>query len=101
MPTLKLDTPTAAKLVDLLATDDKFRDLFVADMPAALAAVGYAPDNQAELLEFVRTCCSGIKLADKDTITQSKEEISKMLTSGGHQSVPALDANQGTGRSLK
>lgn len=101
MPTLKLDAPTSAKLVDLLATDDKFRELFSTDMLAALKTVGYTPDDMTELEAFIRTCCSNVKLASKEAIAQSKEEISKMLTSGGHQSVPALDANQGTGRTLK
>lgn len=101
MPTLKLDTSTAAKLVDLLATDDKFRELFSTDMVAALKAVGHAPDDITELEAFVRTCCSNIKLADKETIAHSKDQISSMLTSGGNHSIPALDANQGMGRTLK
>lgn len=99
MPTLKLEAATANKLVDLLSTDDAFRELFVSDTLAALEVVGQAPTD--ELREFVSTCCSKVTLADKSVITGAREAILSMLTSGGNQTVPMLDANQPGGRTLK
>ncbi len=99
MPTLKLDADTANKLIELLSTDDAFRDLFSRDTLAALEQVGQAPTD--ELKAFVTECCSKVTLADKSVIAGAQDKILAMLTSGGNQTVPMLDANQEGGRTLK
>ncbi|HEY9254983.1 MAG TPA: NHLP-related RiPP peptide [Stenotrophomonas sp.] len=99
MPTLKLDVATANKLIELLAADDEFRDLFATDTLAALEQVGQTPTEELKL--FVSECCSRVTLADKSVIAGAKDKILAMLTSGGNQTVPALDANQAGGRTLK
>ena len=99
MPTLKLDAASANKLIELLSTDDEFRALFASDTLAALEQVGQAPTE--ELKAFVAECCTRVKLADKSVIAGAQDKILAMLTSGGNQTVPMLDANQAGGRTLK
>jgi len=99
MPTLKLDASLASKLIELLASDDAFRETFSRDPLAALAELGQAPSD--ELKTFVSICCSNVQLADKEKIAAAQEQIKSMLTSGASQSVPMLDANLSGGRTLK
>ncbi|KRG40458.1 hypothetical protein ARC20_01575 [Stenotrophomonas panacihumi] len=99
MSTLKLEAATANKLIELLSSNDKFRDLFSSDPLAAMVELGLQPDDG--LKQFVGTCCAKITLADKETIVSAKEALQSMLTRGMDQSVPMLDANQAGGRTLK
>lgn len=99
MPTLKLEAATASKLIELLSSDDGFRELFAKDTLAALEKLGQA--RTPELEAFVVECCAKIELASKETIADAREEIMSMLTVGGNYSVPMLDANQPKNRPLK
>jgi putative modified peptide len=99
MATLKLDSSIANKLIDLLSSDDAFRELFTQDTLAALVQLGVKPDD--ELAAFLKDCCTKVQLAEKGNIAASQGHIRDMLTSGASQSVPMLDANLGSGRNLK
>ena len=49
MPTLTLSLPVARTLVQRLATDDTFRQLFATDSAAAILLAGHVPSNPADL----------------------------------------------------
>lgn len=99
MATLQLDSSIANKLIELLSSDDAFRQLFSTDTLAALAQLGVSVDEEIEA--FVKDCCNNVQLAEKGNIAAAQGHIRDMLTSGASQSVPMLDANQVGGRSLK
>lgn len=101
MPTLTLELSVARSLVQRLATDDAFRDLFVTDTEAAILEAGHVPQDPAELTQFVTDCCADITLADKDVIAQAEDQIVAMLTSGTGYSVPMLEDGHGTPRALR
>ncbi|MBO9738257.1 NHLP-related RiPP peptide [Xanthomonas axonopodis pv. begoniae] len=101
MPTLKLDPSVANNLVQRLSQDDAFRDLFVNDPVAALEQAGHTAENSDTLKQFIDECCTSIKLADKQTIAEARDEINAMLTSGTSQTVPMLEAGFGGSRTLK
>lgn len=100
MPRLKLEPAVAARLIDRLSTDDAFRERFTTDTANALHEVGHIADV-AELNAFIGICFAGVKLADKNTIADARQQVHAMLVTGGHQSVPALDANQPRDRKLR
>ncbi|KHL59369.1 MULTISPECIES: NHLP-related RiPP peptide [Xanthomonas] len=92
-----LQPEVAHKLLDLLATDDAFRDLFKKDPKAALLQVGY-PSEDAELM------ASQLKvdaLADKDTIAQARDEIHASLTSSVNMQPIRLNVPLGSSPQLK
>jgi len=99
MPTLKLEASTASKLIELLSSDDNFRELFATDTLAALGKVGQAPNKELEA--FVAQCCSKVQLADKSKIAGAKAQIAGMLTSGTNYTIPMLDAGFDDTRTLK
>lgn len=99
MPTLKVEPRVAARLIDLLSTDDGYRERFMTDMVTALRDIGHIADV-AELDAFAKRCLLGVTLADKEVIVSARDEIQKMLTRGGNYSVPALDANLAANRPL-
>jgi putative modified peptide len=68
--TLKPDV--ADKLLDKLATDDNFRDLFSKNPEAALKQVGHTG---------AAACMRCKKLAGKDAIAKSRDALRTMLTS--------------------
>lgn len=78
-------TPAIADhLLDLLSTDNSFRRAFKKDPATALLQIGHEPTGQdanAEL-DYLRTSLTVERLAGKDSIAKSREEIRKMLTNG-------------------
>ncbi|MEE7545818.1 putative modified peptide [Xanthomonas sp. Kuri4-1] len=101
MPTLKLEPTVASTLIELLATDDIFRQLFVSDTAAALLQAGHVPAEGEDLQAFVQACCQNIQLADKATIAGARDEISTMLTNGTSYNVPMLEEGADGTRTLK
>ncbi|PPU18349.1 NHLP-related RiPP peptide [Xanthomonas arboricola] len=72
-----LSPEISRKLLDLLATDDNFRDLFKNSPKVALLRLGH-PSSDIELL------ASQLKveaLADKATIAKTRDEIHRSLIS--------------------
>jgi putative modified peptide len=103
--TAPLDPALADRLLDLLSTDDLFRERFQRDHIAALRTIGYespspglmtacglAPMAQAEPFRD----CRVQDLASKEAISAAREEIRSMLTRGLAQITPKLDARNET-----
>lgn len=63
----------ATSLLDKLSSDDAFRAQFQKDPAAALTALGM-PTALAE-------CCKGKKLASKDVLAKSRNDLTALLTS--------------------
>lgn len=103
--TAPLDPQIADRLLDLLSTDDGFRDLFAKDPQAALKKVGYQPGPATAEGEKIQaanaafdTCCSVSSLASKEAILEARDAIRSMLTSGLSQITPQLDSGLDTDR---
>lgn len=71
-----LSPDTADKLLDLLSTDDEFRQKFATDRQAALAQIGYpaAGDDSVQ-------CTSTNQLASKKEFAAARDELKSYLTS--------------------
>ncbi len=96
--TAPLDAAVADKLLNLLSSDDSFRDHFSRDPVAALETIGYKrpapqskPEGSAQPELFV-TCCVK-QLASKEAISAARAEIRGMLLTGLNHTTPQLDAN--------
>ena len=80
----------AIKLVDLLATSDEFREVFMRDARMALETWQF---DQNTIDWFWWDCKMGItQLAPKEVIAAARGEIVSMLMSRLNQTVPNLDA---------
>lgn len=101
MPTLKLEAAAAKRLVQLLSTDDAFRERFVTDTAAALRDAGHQPESEEALDAFVKECCCHITLADKNSIAKAQKEIFAMLTAGTAYTVPMLEHGNSGPRKLR
>lgn len=98
--TAPLDPNIADRLLELLSTDDLFRERFQRDHLSALQSIGYKPPTPgsmtacgtmpAAVLEPFADC-KVRKLAPKEVIRASREEIRSMLLRGLDQTVPKLD----------
>jgi len=75
--TVNLNDTVADLLLDRLANDDGFRDLFVADPAAALGVLG----PEAETFVAAARCMQVTQLADKATIAAARDSLRAMLTS--------------------
>jgi putative modified peptide len=94
-----MTTAAAIKLVDLLSTDDAFRDAFMHDARPALEAWGFDPYTCDF---FWYDCKIGItSLASKATIAAAREEIIAMLMRNLNQTTPQLDSGLDSKRRLK
>ena len=97
--TVPMNRPTAIKLVDLLATNDEFRDVFMRDARMALETWQFDQDT---IDWFWWDCKMGItQLAPKEVIRAAQEEILSMLLAGLGQTVPQLDSGLESSRRLK
>lgn len=94
-----LEPAVADRLLELLSTDDEFRSLFQTDPAAALAEIGhstaaqYAGAAPAEGDAFY--CMTATRLAPKEEISQSREELKSFLTSyTDHRVIFAFESGQ-------
>ncbi|MFZ3467567.1 NHLP-related RiPP peptide [Streptomyces sp. 4.24] len=90
---LQIPPRVADQLLDLLATDDAFRELFKDDRHTALVQAGL----DADLLQLKETsalaCLAVDELASKSDIAAAREELKAHLTSGASHTNPhALEA---------
>ena len=70
------------QLLDLLATDDSFRELFERNPEAAFERLGYPPTpGQLE-------CCKPGKLASKDVIEQTRDAMRSRWILGTLSQIP-------------
>jgi putative modified peptide len=97
--TVPMSRPEAIKLVDLLATSDEFRDVFMRDARMALETWQF---DQETFDFFWWDCKMGIsQLAPKEIIAEARDEIVSMLMSVLNQTVPRLDCGLEGRRRLK
>lgn len=99
-----LSTEIADRLLDLLSTDDVFREKFQNDHMAALRSIGYA-SQEAGLMTACGTQpvmrpepfddCKVTRLAPKGAIMAARQEIRAMLLRGLNQTTPALNVGAG------
>ena len=99
--TAPLDPTIAHRLLDLLSTDDLFRERFQNDHIAALRSIGHESPEAGQMTacgllpsaqpEAFRDC-KVQELASKEAIAGAREEILAMLTQGLNQTTPKLDA---------
>jgi len=99
--TAPLDPALADRLLDLLSTDDLFRERFQRDHLAALRTIGYESPTPGQMTacglvanaqpEAFRDC-KVQELASKEDILAARTEIKAMLTRGLAQNTPQLDA---------
>jgi putative modified peptide len=104
------DPQLAARLRELLSSDDDFRTQFQADALAALRTLGYTSPEPgkmtacgllpaAQLEPFAD--CKVQELASKEVIAAARQEVMAMLTRGLDQSTPRLDAALGNARYIR
>jgi len=109
--TAPLDPALADRLLDLLSTDDLFRERFQRDHLAALRMIGYESPTPGQMtacgevspmaaLEPFRDC-KVHDLAPKDVIAGAREEIRGMLLRGLNQTTPRLDCGLESSRRLR
>jgi putative modified peptide len=99
--TAPLDPTIAHRLLDLLSTDDQFRERFQNDHIAALHSIGHESPEAGQMTacgllpaaqpEAFRDC-KVQELASKEAIAGARDEILAMLTHGLNQTTPKLDA---------
>lgn len=98
--TAPLDAAIADRLLDLLSTDDLFRERFQRDHLAALRTIGYESPNPQKMTACGAMTqavaepfddCKVTQLAPKEAIAAARESIHRMLTKGLSQTTPNLD----------
>jgi putative modified peptide len=98
--TAPIDVETAERLLELLGTDDGFRQKFQENPSAALESIGYSsegPESMAASLESDSllqpfSACSVMRLASKDQILAAKDELTATLVQGLAYNTPTLEA---------
>ena len=97
--TVPMSRPAAIKLVDLLATSDEFRDVFMRDARMALETWEFDQDT---IDDFWWQCKIGItQLAPKEVVLAARDEIVSMLMTALNQTTPRLDSGLEGHRRLK
>lgn len=108
--TAPLEARIADRLLDLLSTDDGFRDRFQRDHLSALAEIGYAPQEPGAMTACGLAVpaqaepfadCKVKQLASKESISNARVEIRNMLLNGLNQTTPQLDVGQQDQRTLR
>ena len=98
--TAPIDADTAEKLLELLGTDDDFRQRFQENPSAALESVGYSSEGLASAASYLESdsllqpfsACSVLNLASKDQILAAREELTATLVQGLAYNTPTLEA---------
>lgn len=109
--TAPLDPALADRLLDLLSTDDLFRERFQRDHLAALRTLGYESPSPGQMtacgevspmaaMEPFREC-KVKQLASKEVIAEARGHIKAMLLSGLDQTTPQLDVGARAVRTLR
>ena len=97
--TVPMSRQAAIKLIDLLATSDEFRDVFMRDARTALETWQFDDET---IGGFWWECKMGItQLAPKEVILAAKDEILAMLLARLDQTTPQLDSGLQSSRRLK
>ena len=97
--TAGLEPKLIDRLLDLLGSDDSFRELFQQDPAAALEQIGYRSSVGGNALAATGgrssiSGCIGVRaLASKEQIQAARSELKSMLLAGLGQTSPQLDAS--------
>lgn len=97
-----LDGKVADRLLELLSTDDQFRQDFRANPQAALRSIGYQPQSETAPagtipLEEPFSSCEVDDLATKEAIRQSLDELRSTLVQGLSYTTPTFEAKNISG----
>lgn len=86
-PEASLPRDVAARLLELLSTDDGFRKLFVTDFHTALAKVGYTwdVDGNESNDKALQHCIAKSDLAPKGVIAEARDALMELLVGGTSQ----------------
>jgi putative modified peptide len=89
----KLPEPVVDSLLDKLANDDDFRELFTSDTRGALASLGYAQAMDRSVTQGIWFCLKVESLASKDAIRAGMEQLRLQFTTAFIPLMPfALEA---------
>jgi putative modified peptide len=109
--TAPLDPALADRLLDLLSTDDLFRERFQRDHLAALRTIGYespTPGQMTACGEMALAAaaepfrdCKVKQLASKEAINEARTQLKGMLLAGLDQTTPQLDVGISAARTLR
>lgn len=96
-PKEPLDPKVVRKLLDLLSTDDAFRELFQRDAHAALVQAGWVPpegtDPSEDMAALSSGSClqlqSGATLASKEKISRERMKLEQTLNAVVNYACPA------------
>jgi putative modified peptide len=107
--TAPLSAEIADRLLDLLCTDDLFRERFQRDHLVALRSIGYESPVPGLMTacgtlpaaqpEAFRDCKVNV-LASKEAIARARDEIRTMLLRGLDQTTPKLDTGNSSRRHI-
>jgi len=97
--TAPVEPKIADRLLDLLSTDDLFREAFQRDPLRTLRWIGHASPATPGQLEPFAECRVNV-LASKEAIAAAREEIRLMLVAGLNYTTPKLDLGDSTERLL-
>ncbi|WP_407840642.1 NHLP-related RiPP peptide [Streptomyces sp. DSM 116496] len=91
---LRIPPKVVDRLLDLLATDDAFRELFQHNRHAALVQAGYELSEEQLRAGSPFSCLIVWGLASKATIADARDQLrAHLLADGTHTVVFLLDAN--------
>ncbi|MCB5168349.1 NHLP-related RiPP peptide [Streptomyces bambusae] len=88
---LRIPPKVVDRLLDLLATDDAFRELFRQDRHAALVRAGYEMPEEELRAASSFWCLMVDRLASKEAIAEARDQLrDHLLSPGTHTVVFAL-----------
>jgi putative modified peptide len=104
--TAPIDAAIAERLLELLSSDDAFREQFQADPIAALQSIGYGSADMAVKstsrdLADPFSACSVVQLASKEQILEAKAELKATMVQGLAYNTPTFEAATLARRDLK
>ena len=104
--TAPIDAAIAERLLELLGSDDAFREQFHTDPVAALQSIGYGSADMALKsasadLADPFSACSVVQLASKEQILEAKAELKATMVQGLAYNTPTFEAETLARRDLK
>lgn len=78
----KLDSKVIGRLLDLLATDDSFREIFKQSPYSALLQAGYETGESDALLQQMSKCLVVENLASKELMQSARAALEAQLSAG-------------------
>lgn len=104
--TAPIDAAIAERLLELLSSDDSFREQFQTDPVAALRSIGYGSAEMALKsasgdLTDPFSACSVVQLASKEQILEAKTELKATMIQGLAYNTPTFEAETLARRNLK